>query len=273
MKKISALLLLLAASIFTSCEEVVDVDLSTAKPRLVVDAGIDWINGTDGSTQTIRLTTTAAYYAPQVPNVTGATVTVTNSAGTIFVFAEDLGTGNYICNDFVPEIGETYTLQVVYQDQAYTAQETLVASSLIENIQQDDEGGFLGDEVEVQFFYQDSPTLGEHYLVRFDAPEIIPSPDFEVISDEFINGNMTFESFSEEDIEDGDNVRIRLYGISERYYDYMAKLLLMTGGSGGPFGTAPATVRGNIVNQTQEGNYALGFFRLSQVDEANYVIQ
>lgn len=272
MKNITALFSLLFLLSLTGCEEVVDVDLDTQAPRLVIDAGIDWIKDTDGSQQTIRLTTTAAYYSPTVPVVTGATVTVTNSVNDVFVFAEDVGTGNYICNNFVPVLNETYVLSVTYDGQTYTAQETMTATSDIVNIEQDDEGGFLGDEIEVKFFFQDEPTLGNHYLVRFDAPAL-PYADYEVISDEFINGNQTFESFSEDKNKAGDNVRIRLYGISERYYDYMSKLLLMTGGSGGPFGTAPATVRGNLVNQTDESNYALGYFRLSEVDEESYVIQ
>ncbi|RZJ69668.1 DUF4249 domain-containing protein [Flavobacterium sp.] len=271
MRYITALLLLLSF-LFYGCEEVVDVDLDTQTPKLVVDASIDWIKGTSGAEQTIRLTTTAAYYDQNVPNVSGAIVFITDSNSQVFDFVENPGTGNYVCTNFVAQIGMSYVLTIVHEGQTYTASETMIATSEIENIQQDNEGGFLGDEIEVKFFYQDSPVPGEHYLVRFDAPAI-PYPDFEVISDEFINGNMAFESFSEDRNAAGDNVRIRLYGISERYYDYMSKLLLMTGGSGGPFGTAPATVRGNLVNQTDEGNFALGFFRLSEVDQTDYVIQ
>ena len=44
-----------------SCEEVIDVDLKTEKPRLVVDAGINWYKGTAGEQQKIKLTTTTGY--------------------------------------------------------------------------------------------------------------------------------------------------------------------------------------------------------------------
>lgn len=272
MKNITALFSLLFIFALSGCEETVDLDLDTQAPRLVIDASIDWVKDTDGSQQTIRLTTTAAYYTPSVPAVTGASVTVANSSGDIFTFAEDIGTGNYICNDFVPVIGEIYSLTVVHEGQTYTAQETMIAAPDILAIEQDDEGGFLGDEVEVKFFYQDEAMPGNHYLVRFETDDL-PFPDIEAISDEFINGNQTFEIFSTEDLGPGDDVAIRIYGISERYYDYMLKLLLMTGGSGGPFATAPATVRGNLVNQTDESNFALGFFRLSEVDRADYQVQ
>ena len=42
---------------------------------------------------------------------------------------------------------------------------------------------------------------------------------------------------------------------------------------GGPFETQPATVRGNIINQTNPDNFALGYFRLSEVDEFIYTIE
>jgi hypothetical protein len=43
--------------------------------------------------------------------------------------------------------------------------------------------------------------------------------------------------------------------------------------SGGPFATPPATIRGNIVNQTNSKNFALGYFTLSETDYKNYLVQ
>jgi hypothetical protein len=49
-------------------------------------------------------------------------------------------------------------------------------------------------------------------------------------------------------------------------------LLGITGGVG-PFSTPPATLRGNIVNLTNEENFCLGFFRLSEIDRLDYTVQ
>ena len=43
-------------------------------------------------------------------------------------------------------------------------------------------------------------------------------------------------------------------------------------GAGGPFSTTPATVRGNIVNKSDEDNYPFGFFRLSETDTVEYTV-
>jgi hypothetical protein len=51
-------------------------------------------------------------------------------------------------------------------------------------------------------------------------------------------------------------------------------LLDVAGSNGGsPFATPPATVRGNIINQTNNDNFALGYFQLSEMDTKNYVVQ
>jgi len=272
MKKIF-LLLFPILFLTASCEEVVEVDLETAAPRLVIDASINWVKGTTGNEQTIKLTTTTGYYNPQIPVVSGATVYITNSAGTVFDFIEQPGTGNYNCTNFVPVTGENYTLTVISEGQTYRATETLYPTPDIEEIVQDNEGGFLNEDVEVRFFYPDNGATDNWYMYRFDWAGL-PYPDYDVIEDKFFQGNQMFGIFSDEDLAPGQQLRMRLYGISQRYYNYMQILISMAeGGAGsGPFQSPPTTLRSNMVNQTNEDNYALGYFRLGEVSDLTYTI-
>lgn len=273
MKKIQFIFCILLVAITASCEEVIEVDLDTAPPRLVVDASINWVKGTEGNQQTIKLSTTTGYYNDVIPTVSGATVFVTNSEGAVFDFTEVTGTGNYNCDNFIPVIGESYTLTVIHEGQTYTANETLLGVPEISSIVQDDEGGFLGDNIEVRFFYQDDPLEDNFYMTRFDV-DFLPYPDYNVSEDRLFQGNEMFSLFSDEDLEPGDIMDIKLYGISQRYYNYMQLLITISqGGGGGPFQSVPATVRGNLVNQTDIENYALGYFRLSEVSTAQYTVQ
>ncbi len=271
MRKILSLLVL--ATLF-SCEEVITVDLDTAPPRLVVDASLDWVNGTDGTQQTIRLTQTAAYYASSVLPATGALVRVENASGQVFEFVETPGTGRYVCNDFLPEIGMEYELFITYEGQEYTARETLLPVPEITSVIQDDSGGFLGDEKEIRIFYQDDPAPGNYYLTRYVTP-VLPFPSLSTSSDEFTNGNLNFDIFSDPDLDAGDTVDISLYGISRTYHEYLLKLLTIAGSGpgGGPFTTPPATVRGNVRNLTDPDKFALGFFRVTQAETLTYTVQ
>ncbi len=275
MKKTVHYISLILIALFTfGCEKVVDVDLDTAPPKLVVDASIQWIKGTSGNEQKIKLTTTAPYYNTNVPVVSGATVFITNSANVVFNFIEIPNTGEYLCTDFQPVINETYTLTVVYNGQTFNATETLTAVPDIENtIEQNNEGGFTGDEIEIKFFYQDNGAEDNFYMIGIKT-NYKPFPEYGVLEDRFFQGNQMFGLYSNEDLKQGDLVNIKLYGISQQYYNYMNVLLSVAGGGGGgPFQSPPATVRGNVVNQADENNFALGYFNLSEVDTVDYTIQ
>ncbi|MEZ2443377.1 DUF4249 family protein [Chitinophaga sp. RCC_12] len=264
---------LIVSFFFLSCTKVVDVDLATAAPKLVIDASIDWVKGTTGNEQKIKLSTTTGYYSATFPTVSGADIIITNAANTVFIFTENPGTGEYICSNFHPVIGEAYTLKVVLNGETYTATETCIGVPDIENdIVQNNDGGFGGDEIEISYYYQDNGNEENHYLHRILSP-VSTFPDYKAEDDENSQGKLMQEYFSDEDLKTGDSINIRLYGISRRYYDYFRKLLTASGANSGPFQTTPGSVRGNIINQTHSGNFAYGYFRLSEVDVKDYTIK
>ena len=143
----------------------------------------------------------------------------------------------------------------------------------IDYVEQNDNGGFSGNETELKAFYTDPEDEDNYYFFEFrsDIPVI---PSLEVYSDEFTNGNQIFGFYTEEDLETNDLVTIRNFGVSERFYEYMFILLQQNNeDGGGPFQTQPATIRGNCINQTNPDNFPLGYFRLSEVDELIYTVQ
>ena len=273
MKLLKIMLVPFVALLVTGCEKVINADLKTAAPRLVVDASIDWVKNTAGNEQKIVLSTTTGYYSAEFPGVSGAVITVTNPSNTVFNFVETPGTGQYICNNFLPVIGQTYNLKIILNGDTYTASETFTPVSQIEdNIDQNNKGGEAGDETEITFYYQDDASQKNSYLNSITQPHS-PFPELEVEDDEHTNGNFNQESYSHEKLKTGDLVDIKLYGISKSYYNYMFKLIVASGNDGNPFPTIPGTVRGNIVNQTNNSNYAFGYFRLAEVATKSYTIK
>jgi len=276
MKKysIAIMVALFVAAFFTSCEDVVNVDLEEAAPRLVVDAAINWQKGTAGNTQKIKLSTSTGYFNSSIPTVSGAVVNIKNSLGTTFDFLETTpGTGEYICSTFIPTLNETYTLTVVANGQTLTATETLKPVPQIDKIEQQIKPGFgdEGDVIEVRTYFTDSGFTHDFYMVRFKATHKA-IPEFNIDDDEFFQGNQVFALYRDEDLEVGDQLDITLYGISERYSNYMNILLGIADG-GGPFSVPPATLRSNIVNQTDFDNYVFGYFTLSETDHINYTVE
>jgi hypothetical protein len=273
MKNILLFLWAISIVFFTGCEEVINVDLETQQPRLVIDAYIKWYKDSPGNEQVIRLSLTGPYYNNSVPAVSGALVVVTDENGDIFNFTEDGTTGLYRCTNFNPMLNSSYTLTVSVNGETYTANEIMKPAPDITNISQEADGGFTGDQIEVRAFFTDNGATDDYYLFRFKTNYNV-IPVYDVIEDRFINGNQIFALFSDENLSVGSNVNIQVAGISERYHNYMNVLTGIAGSnSGSPFSTPPATVRGNVVNATNEANFALGYFALSQVDSVSYIVQ
>ena len=254
-----------------SCEEVIEVDLDTAPPRLVVEASINWDKDTDGNQQYIKLTTTTDYFSNTIPTVSGATVFVTNSSTIIFNFVEGNNPGIYECSNFLPVINESYTLTIVYKGETFVATDKLLATPPIKRIEQKYDGGILGDNIEVKFIYDDIANESNYYLQQIDDP-YKAIPEFGILEDRFFENNELFGLYFSEDLKIGDQLTFTLNGITQNYYNYMNILLGQSGG-GGPFNTPTSTIRGNVVNQTNFDNFALGYFRLSERARVTYIIE
>lgn len=270
MKKLS--ILLIALFLITSCEDVVEVDLNDSDPRLVIDASINWFKGTTGNEQTIKLSLTTPFFSEEEIAANDAIVLISDINNNTYNFIENGSTGFYKNNTFVPQIEQQYFLTVTYNNETYTATETLKSVVSIDEIEQKNDGGFQGQDIELKALYTDPIETENYYFFEFIAP-IGPVPELEVYEDRFTNGNQIFGFFTDEDLEPGMEITIRNYGISQRFYQFMFTLLLQSEGTDGPFATQPATVRGNIINNTNADNYPFGYFRLSEVDEVIYTIE
>jgi hypothetical protein len=265
-----ALILVLISLV--SCEDVIDVDLNSSKPRLVVEASIVWQKGTAGNEQKIKLTTTSNFFSNVIPVVSNATVYIADSSNT-YTFIENASSGEYFCSNFNCVVGETYTLTVISNGQTYTATEVFQAVPALDEIEQNNQGGFLGDEIEIKFLYQDDGNQNNFYLQQINT-NILFLPEYDVVSDAFFQGNQMFGLFSNEKLATGNEVKFTLHGISERYFNYMNVLLGVAGSNGGgPFTTTPATVRGNVINQSNSNNFPFGYFSLSEIDTKTYIVQ
>lgn len=266
MKNLKYILFIFALSVI-SCEEVIDLDLNTAEPKLVIEASINLQE--DGSTQAfVKLTTTAPYFDTEIPIVTNAQVKITDENGIDFPFTY-FENGYYIADISIQENTE-YTLEVIYNNEIYTAVNQLVKAVPFEFVEQRNDAGFFGDEIELKAFFTDPAGEENYYFFEGLSQK---GNVYDALSDEFFDGNLIFGYFLVEDIEPGDVVTFNLFGINRQNYSFLFTLLQQGDAPAGPFETQPATVRGNIVNQTNPDNFPLGYFRISEVYSLVYTVQ
>lgn len=278
MKSYIKIITLFAISIFFSCEDVIDVNVQTAPERLTVEASLDWEKGTSGNNQTIKLSTSSAYFAENKNNpITTATVKVTNT-DTLeeFIFTNE-NNGNYTTNSFNPIIENTYDLEIVYNNETYIATENLKPVTDITRVEQSTEKGFDDEILEVNVFFDDPEDEENYYLFKYkESGDLLF--ELEDIDDEFINGNEVGWWYEKDEDDEqgeftvGDQVEVEMYGISKAYFNYIRTLIEQAEGVG-LFSATPVALKGNCINQTNSENYAHGFFRLTQVVKTEYTFE
>ncbi len=272
---------LILSGLLLSCTDVIDVDVPYEGPRLVVEASLDWQKETFGNVQTIKLSELKPYFDSTSPNIiTGASVTVTNNSNNRVVEFIDQNNGDYTTTEFVPVIGQSYTLEVVSKGEIYVAEETLTTVVPIKKVDQSTENGFDPNVIEVNIYFDDPVHEENYYLTIFqERKDLLPT--LLDVSDEFTNGNemrIFYEKFNnentnEKELQPGDIVDIKLYGISKTYFNFIRLLIEQNEAGGDPFATIPAELKGNCINPINPENYALGYFRLTQVDKRTYVVE
>jgi hypothetical protein len=281
MKPYIKLFLVLLFTVYLSCEDVIDLDVPTAKPRLVIDAALDWQKGSSGNNQSITLSTSTAYFDNSANQmVTDARVKVTNTNSNVEYVFLNQNDGTYTISNFIPVVNDTYRLDIVYNNETYTATETLKSVAPIKNVEQSLENERENAVLEVSLFWDDPENETNFYLIRLAEEEDI-IPYYEYYPDEFVNGNTLEASFEKERDDDdefaefnpGDVVNLKLFGISQQYNNYISLLLDQHENGGNQFSPIPVQLKGNCINTNTPENYAFGYFRLSEFDVLTYTFE
>lgn len=266
MKKI--VYIVFCTGLLFSCQETISVDLNESAPRLVIDAKIIVTKDSLYSANVI-LSTTVPFFESQQNFVNDASVKLMMENGDfrLLPFRED---GKYSLS-FEDKTHQEYTLEVIYNDETYTATERLAQSVPLEYVVQINNGGFLGDVIELRAYFND-PVGIENYYYLEEFSESDGASD--VFSDKFFDGNRFFITYASEELKSGSEVHFSLYGIDKGFYNFLSILMQQTGPQGGnPFATSPVTIRGNIVNLTNPEHFAFGYFRISEVFTLEYVVE
>lgn len=269
MKNIKIISLLLIV-LFTNCEKVIDVDVPSIEPKLIIDATFEVLfdeNPVVANTF-VKLSLSADYFDDTIPPVTNASVFLTNLLdNSIINFTDENEDGNYEpIISFIPADDVEYELTIIYNNETYKGKATKVKSTPFTDIIQGDETLFSGDEIELKISFTDNVDVDNYYLFNIDTYNFI------TIEDRFFNGtDYNFSYFYEdENIEFPKNIMLKMSGMTKEYYTYF-EILVSQGGQngGGPFQAIPSSLLGNMINKTNEENFPLGYFHISETDTFN----
>jgi len=269
LKKYVSLIVIL---VVWGCEDVVEVDVPTSEPKLVIDAAFAVYLEEDpiDAIGVVQLTLSADFFDEEIPVVNDAEVFITSlDDGRVFLFEENGNTGTYVpeLTDFLPDLDSDYQLTVVYNGETYQGTTRLIRTVPIDSIEQGDETLFDGDETEIIIEFTDDGSRDDYYLFDFDFNLYLTTED------RFYQGESFSFSYFYDDIDVGQFVEISINGIDKQFYDYIEILIEQSDDGGGLFDAPPATTRGNMVNVTNPDNFPLGYFNISEAFRYNFVIQ
>lgn len=273
MKTIWLYLMLLIGLLFSSCEDVVEIDLNYTNERLVIEGQLNWIKETKKTEQLITLSKTTPYYENIRIPASGAEVFIKDEQNNTYSFKEKENTGIYYPLDSLPFLpNEKFFLEIEFENQKYRGEEVSYPVAPIYEIKQDSILIFGTTATQIEAYSQDPEEEVNYTYFEFSSARL-ENTEYNVYRDDFSNGSQYYGVLLDRDFEKGDQVRIRQYSISKTAYHYWFLLLLQNTQQGGPFQTTPANLNSNVVNLTKPENSPLGYFRVSEVSEVFYTIK
>ncbi|MFN7675550.1 DUF4249 domain-containing protein [Flavobacterium sp.] len=262
-------LLVATATLFTSCEKEINLDLKNTSPKLVVEGNILWGIDTVINQQELKLSLSANYTGNTNPlPVTNAIVMVND--GTNNYTYNHIGNGVYSSN-FIAATNKTYKLIISYEGDEYNAYETLKAGgAAIDSLTVNyfpsalgsPEGNFITvnttDPLNERNFYLWQLFINEQLMINPSPGNIYRA----IQKDDFFNGQplLNYLPFDNFPVVTGDIARLHQLNISEQMYNYYYSIFNLTASSPVSGDVPPGNIKGNIVNLNKPDKNALGYF-------------
>ena len=256
-----------------SCQKVINIDLNSSSPQLVVEASISDKPGP----YYVKLSKTVSFNnITTIPAVLGANVEISNSSGNGEILKE-LNNGIYMTSTLKGIPGQKYKLTIKTDGQIYESVSYMpypvggLKLSIKREVEVGPSTGRGGGEqtlrYQVDFEINDPPMYKNYYrFIVYHKNREISSR--RVFDDQFHNGKILADEFGLHDtinFEPGDTVAIELRNIDKGTYNFFRTLRAGTGGLTF-LSASPSNPISNISNN------GLGYFSAYSVNEGFSVI-
>lgn len=248
----------------SSCEKVIDLDLNTTDPHVVIDGNITDQPGP----YTVNVTQTTKYLTDQPsPGVSGAKVIISDNTGITDTLKEQIP-GVYVTTHIQGKVGNTYFLSVTTDSKTYTAQSTMPSVNHIDSLtyKYRNDPPLYRDAYYSTIHVRESPEPNQYYRFKiyrndtlFNRPQDITVTNDQLVNGKYINFDIRYR------YKLGDKVGAEIDGITEDEFNYWTALQQQLNSSGlfDPPRSNPVT---NITNG------GLGFFSAHSVTSMSVVI-
>lgn len=253
--------LFIVATIATSCEKVVDLDLDKAKPMLVVEAIVHDSLGDNF----VKLTKSRPFNDNSVGYevVSGAVIIVTDNLGNGYPFIEN-EPGNYSSPVLEGIAGRIYTLMVSVNGKVVTAKSTMNPKVNLDSLSHEKiEHPIMleeKDKYSVRTYFYDTPNFTNYYRIKaFNNG--VQEKGYIVLNDDLADGDHVVFPVFQSDFDEGDTVVVQLLSIDEVNFRYFNAIYYSQTGE------VPGNPETNLV-----GEDVVGYFGAYAKSEKSIII-
>jgi hypothetical protein len=258
-KNRTILIILISATVFlSSCKKVIQLDLNTSVPQLVIQGNVYDQPGP----YSVKISRTVNFDLPNIfPPVTNAKVTMKDNTG----LSEELSQvtdGTYVTTSLEGVIGRTYTLSVIVDGKTYVASSTMPEAVLIDTIYM--KKSIFGNTKMIALDFMNFPNKEKYYhFVHFING--VQDPGFSIFNDNTNQEVRISYSFmnpanATPKLVNGDKIEVWLECIDKGVYEYYR-----TANRDGGRSASPANPVSNI------SNGALGYFSACSVRKGVFI--
>lgn len=242
------LLILTGLFLLSSCEEVIELNLENADPKIVIEGNVN----DQLENQYVKISKTIPFNTSNSFNgLKGAKVTLSTAGSSPIAFLE-VEDGIYKSAPFKGIPGKTYKLEVLAEGKVYTAESTMPLPVIPDSIGLKRLSFFGNTNIYPTVFYKDPANIQNQYRYILKINNKFQSDI--VFEDRFNDGNKVSDIiiYDGDDIKSGDIVDIEMQSIDRKVFKYYFAISQIDGNGGPP--VAPANPDSNF------DNGALGIF-------------
>jgi hypothetical protein len=231
---------------FWGCQKVINVDLNSASPAIVI---VGNVNDQPGP-YVVTLSQTVNFSEPNTfPPVSGAFISISDNAGNIDTLVETIP-GTYRTKKIIGTPGRTYDLTVIASGQTYTSSSTMPQPVTFDTLISYQQIGFRDTNLYPQAIFLDPAAVTNYYRFVETRNDSIVTRIF-ITDDQYDNGRfVNYTMRSDTSLHIGDSVRVEMQCIDNGTYQYFSTFREASGNTN----VTPYNPISNISNN------ALGYF-------------
>ncbi len=246
--------LVLAMCSFSSCEDVIELDLDTTEPQLVIEGTLD----AGAQIARVLISQSNDFYDNKVlTTISGASISLQSEIGTVYTLAET-ASGIYQAENVVVNPGEQVRITIGVEGNQYEAISWVphpVSLKDIEIIEDAINPPFGGDEegsIALSATWEDPAGIENFYRIRTYVDDKFQPDIYTLLKDVFVGDGEELTIPIQDRFEENSTVTLELLSTDEHYYDYFFQVASVAGD--GSNSTAPFNPVGNF------NNNVLGYF-------------